>query len=427
MIQWFFIATILLLPLQFALNVGENIDLVTTKILIPAVFLLWLIKSLARKKLWIPNKVEMWLIMSFLFLSFLSLWGGFDWEKGARKILYLLSIVPVYFVAADLAQDEKFRVKIIRIIWASGTLAAVMGLVQFFLPFVWGLDRTLKIWKNAAVFFLGNSFGKIVATNPSWLVNISGETRMRAFGFFPDPHVFSFFVSLCFFAGLGLMLYEKSNFWKTLIATGNLLMISAVFFSFSRGAYLGVIIGSLFFLIFLLKKKNILGKIVIAGMVALIVALIFYQQAVYRRLVSAFNFKEGSNVERLENWRQAVGMVQDFPFSGVGLGNYASVIDPTAGERSSIYAHNLFLDIAAETGILNAIVFLTLILVGIWRNVISRNILGLGIASGLVYFFIHGIFDTPLWSPQVMVVLLIMLALVNNKLKVQNGKSKVAV
>ena len=109
MLKYFLIILILFLPLQFALNVGENIDLVTTRILVPVLFFAWLVKSLARKKLWIPNKAEMWLIMAFLFLSLASLFLGRDAGEGIRKFVYFLTIFPVFFVAADVFEQEKWR------------------------------------------------------------------------------------------------------------------------------------------------------------------------------------------------------------------------------------------------------------------------------------------------------------------------------
>jgi putative inorganic carbon (hco3(-)) transporter len=143
-------------------------------------------------------------------------------------------------------------------------------------------------------------------------------------------------------------------------------------------------------------------------------------------LASSFNMKEGSNVERYKNWTQAVEMIRDYPLGGVGLGNYAHTVDPTAADRSSIYAHSLLLDIAAETGILNTIIFLFLIIISIWRNVQSNNMLNLGLAAGLVAFLVHSIFDAALYSPQVLTMLLIIIALGmnNDKCKVQNAKLK---
>ncbi len=412
MIRYLFLVIIFLLPFQFALNPGDNIDLGVTRILVPVVFLFWFLEGLAKRNIWIANWVESWLILSFLFLSLFSLWAGLDPEKGVRKVLYLFSIFPIFFVAADLAREVKFRTKIFRAIWISGTLAALVGIVQFLLPFAVGLNSALTIWKKITPLFLGSSFGELVINNPSWLVNVSGKTWMRAFGFFPDPHTFSFFMGLCFFICLGYFAWEKKWKRKVLAGISTVFMFLATVLSFSRGAYLGMLLGSLFFFIILaVKFFGKTGKIAIVGVALAFLLSIFFQETIQNRLTSVFNPKEGSNTERIKNWKQAFEIVRNYPLSGIGLGNYTFYIDPSSKERSSIYAHNTFLDIAAETGILNGLLFIFLILISLSRSAISKNILNLGIASGLTYFLVHSIFDTPIWSPQVMVVLLVILAL----------------
>jgi O-antigen ligase len=397
-------------------------DLVTTRVFVPVLFLLWLVKSLAQKKIWIPNKAEMWLTLTFLFLSFWSLFAGLDAGGGLRKLLYLFTIFPVFFVAADIFQEEKWRARGIAAIISSGTIAAAVGLIQFSLPLFIGLGKTVKIWENAAPYLWGNSFGSLVAANSSWLVNIAGKTQMRAFGFFPDPHNFAFFVNLCLFAGLGYFFSQKkASKACTGVAVG--LMLLAVGLSFSRGAYFGTIAGLLFFAIVYLKRAQALGKALAVSGVIIILIFIFNSGAISQRIASSFNLKEGSNAERLKNWGQAVEIIRDHPLTGVGLGNYSRVVDATVPDRSSIYAHNLFLDIAAETGILNAVVVLFLILISVWRNIKSREMLGLGLAAGLVGFLVHSVFDTALYSPQVLTILLVLIALgltLNSKLKDQS-------
>jgi len=421
MIKLLLIILIISLPFQFALNIGENIDLVTTRVLVPAVFLLWLTKSLARKELRIPNMAETWLIMSFLFIASLSLALGRDAGAGARKLLYLFTIFPVFFIASDAVREEKWRKRAIAAVVLSGALTVAVALIQFSLPFFLGIGRSVKAWENLTPFFLGNSFGELVAANSSWLVNIAGETKMRAFGFFPDPHMFSFFANLSFFTGLGYFFYKK----KIWVGAGLLLTLIAIIFSFSRGAYLGLLAGIFFFVIIILKRSKISKKAIAGIGTILILIAVFNSGAISQRLASSFNLKEGSNVERYKNWTEAVDIIRDYPLGGVGLGNYARAVDPSSADRSSIYAHNLFLDIAAETGILSAAVFLFLIIFSIWRNIKNNNIISLGLASGLVAFFIHSMFDTALWSPQVMVVFLTIVAIglnVSSKCKVQNSK-----
>ena len=421
-----FIFTLYFLPFQFALNIGDNIDLVVTRVLVPALFLSWLLRGLAKKNIWVSQRAETLLVASFLFLCLLSLVFGQDAGMGLRKALFLFSIFPIFFVGADLLRKEKIKMRAVWAIVISGTVAAAIALAQFFLQFAIGLEPAIKISREMAPFFLGRSFGKLVAANPSWLVNVSGETWMRAFGLSPDPHVFSVFASLAFFVAIGYAAWKKEVLAKIAVFLGAAIMLAAIILSFSRGAYLGLATGILFFAFFLLKRSGHLGKVLAAaGAIAVVLAAINFQVAV-NRLKSTFNFREGSNVERLKNWGEAIEVIRDYPLSGVGMGNYSHLIDPTADERSSIYAHNLFLDIAAETGILNSLVFLFLILVSIWRGIGNRDMISLGIASGLVYFLTHSLFDTSIWAPQVAVMLLVILAIGlygnNIKMKDQNGK-----
>ncbi len=327
-------------------------------------------------------------------------------------------------MAADVFSNEEWRKKSVAAIFASGVVAAAIALVQFSLPYLLGIGKAVKIWGNITPYFLGKSFSALVVTNSSWLVNLNGATRMRAFGFFPDPHNFSFFMNLCLFVGLGYWLWLKKSskvwaFW------GLALMFISILLSFSRGAYLGLIAGAVFFAVVFLKRSGVLGKAAITLGTILILVLIFSPTSISSRLSSSFNLKEGSNVERIKNWMQAIDVIRDYPLGGVGLGNYSREVAPTAPERSSIYAHNLFLDIAAETGILNAVVFLFLILVSIWRNLKSRGAIGLGMAAGLIAFLIHSVFDTALYSPQVLTIFLIIIAIgINNKIKTQSAKLK---
>lgn len=357
------------------------------------------------------NKFEMWLLAAFLFFLVLSVILGGDSGRGLRKVVYFLSVLPLFWVAADIFRENKFKVKALKIIIISGTLAALLGIVQFALQFVIGLDAELKYARILSPYFLGQAFGKLVESNPSWLVNVSGKTLMRAFGFFPDPHSFSFFASMCFFIALGYFFYGKGGRFRIFAGLGSVMALLAVLFSFSRGAYLGVLAGAIFFTVICVGRSGYLEKILIALSIAALVLFLFYSGAVSERLTSAFNLKEGSNIERMKNWEEAVEIIKDYPLMGVGLGNYAAEIEPTIGERSSIYAHNLFFDIAAETGILNGLIFLLLIFISIFRGVRSGSSIGLGLSASLVYFLVHGIFDTPLYSPQVLVILLIVLAL----------------
>lgn len=84
-------------------------------------------------------------------------------------------------------------------------------------------------------------------------------------------------------------------------------------------------------------------------------------------ILVGLRFSEAKKFEpitlRISNWKQAVRMIRLSPYLGVGLGNYESQISHLVrpNEGRSIYAHNFFLQMTAETGILVPIIVLVLI------------------------------------------------------------------
>jgi O-antigen ligase len=402
---------VLTLPFQLALNAGSGVDLLFVRVLIPVVFLIWLIRGLGRKNITIPYCVMTALILLFTFLTALSLFFAIKPELGIRKMFYYISVIPIFFIGADIFREKITRETGLKILILSGLLGALVGIAQFVSQFIFGLGPVLGFFRKLAPFFLGQSFSELVAQSSSWLVNISGRTTLRAFGLFPDPHVYSFFESLIFFVALGYFIGAKKGQEKVFSAVALVCMASTVSLSFSRGAYLGVVVGMVFFVALLLFKKGWLAKSLLISGVLLIIILTTSRTAIFTRLSSSFNLREGSNSERIKNWEQALKITRDYPLTGVGLGNYAALINPGAGGRSSIYAHNSYLDIAAETGVVNALIFTLIILFTIIRQIKFGSPVNLGIAAALVYFLAHSFFDTALFSPQVLSVLLIILAL----------------
>ena len=101
-------------------------------------------------------------------------------------------------------------IKVIKALVWGGALAALLGIFQFFGQFFWGLERVYKFWADfVAVPFLGVSVAKEVLKNPSWLVNISGATYLRATATFPDPHMFSLFLGMILPLAAGIYLKTK--------------------------------------------------------------------------------------------------------------------------------------------------------------------------------------------------------------------------
>ncbi|MDP3057547.1 MAG: O-antigen ligase family protein [bacterium] len=421
------LALVFYLPFQVALNVTESIDLASSRIFIILLFIVWLVKSLAKKKLVIPYRTTTWLLLVFLGLIALSAYFSIDQEKSAIRSLFFFSIIPLYFIAAGYFNSTAKITKVIYVLLFSAAIAAIAGIVQFLSQFIFGIDAIMDFWsKNIAYLFYGQSFGKVVVANPSWLVNVGGETFFRAISFFPDPHMFAFYLGLTAPIALCLAFFSNTfnfSFWqKFLLCISNAILFLALGLTFSRAGYVGAFFGTaaVIFLGWRYFDKRIKVIVVTAVLVGGI-AIFSSPNPVITRFFSSFNPAEGSNSERLLNWRQSIKIIEDYPTLGVGVGAYAEALNARSSERSSVTAHNTYLDIAAEIGIPTLLIWVLilistvkvflLILKSKERELSKEKVISLGLVGAFVWFSVQLFFDTAIYSPTLLAVLMIYLAI----------------
>ena len=109
---------------------------------------------------------------------------------------------------------------------------------------------------------------------------------------------------------------------------------------------------------------------------------------------------------RMEMWNRAGYMIQDFAFTGIGLGQFNPVLHGlyvpflVAPETFVPHAHNVFLEYALELGIPGAVAFGALVVAFFrlcWRasrasdRTVQWTALGLGL--GLIGFLVYGLTD----------------------------------
>ena len=166
----------------------------------------------------------------------------------------------------------------------------------------------------------------------------------RIFAIFPLPTLYAMVCGILliaiihyFFKAIGW----PKVFWAVLflLGAGNL------FLTQSFGGIIFFTAGALFYLFFSgIFKIKYLAPLLMAA------ALLF-------SLVVALRFSEASGLQpaklRFANWLQAGRVIGSAPLLGVGLGNYETAVPAHVlqGEPASIYAHNFFLQMAAEIGV----------------------------------------------------------------------------
>lgn len=426
--QKLFYLLLILIPFSFALNPTGGVDLSFIRILILIIFLLWLFDSLKNKNLVIDKRPRFWLLVFFIFLCAASYFWAIDQSRALRKIVFLLNFFPLYFPAysilknnlprharkSDFQLETRFpRELALKLIFWGAFAAALFGFAQFSLQFIIGLDPTLSLFsKYVSPFFLGENFSKEVLAHPSWLVNISGKTIMRAFGSFPDPHLFALYLNMTI--PIGLYLHTRSPRYarspRYLMASALILVASLL--AFSRAAYLSLLAMGIFFIL-ISSHKKIIAKFPILSLLAVtaLIILLTIPNPLIKRFSDSFSLKEGSVSGRVEMLKKGYETTLDYPLTGVGIGNFSRYIEPTSGSRDPIYAHNLFLDFSSETGLISASILLLIILCPIFYYFKNKSPLSRFITAAFIALLVHSLFETPIYSVNVFPLFIILLSL----------------
>jgi putative inorganic carbon (hco3(-)) transporter len=218
-------------------------------------------------------------------------------------------------------------------------------------------------------------------------MNIIGETNgYRLSGPVGDPNFFAQVMVVLALLGVERLLHEKNWFWKIMAGWAAAASTLTVVFTFSRGTTIALVLALIiFFWIYKLKPAQLL-VIVTLG----IAMLMFAPPTYYQRILSIADVLPTSGGEiNLHKDRAIQGrasenltawvMLMDRPLTGVGLNNFTYLyqdytktlgLAPSANNRSP---HNLYLEVAAETGVIGLAVFLIMIFLAMRSVLYARR------------------------------------------------------
>ena len=244
---------------------------------------------------------------------------------------------------------------------------------------------------------------------------------IRAYGTFQQPNPFAGYLGLHLPFALAFAL-RGERWWRW---TALLLWIAgagAVALSLSRGAWIAVVAGSAIVIWYSGGRRLIDRRLVVAAVVipTLILAFGHFNFGLDDRIpepvrlagegfASATEITEGISegnfaiLQRLAFWTAAGRMFASNPVGGVGLGNYETRYqDFNLGswEDSLGHAHNFYLNMAAETGVMGLapfLAFLAVLLVAARRAADSAPVLrtaAIASLGSIGAFVVHNMVDS---------------------------------
>lgn len=182
--------------------------------------------------------------------------------------------------------------------------------------------------------------------------------------------------------------------------------IWAIIFFSSRGAFLSLAVSGTFMCVLgLLKRQNRkFGWLMLfSGLITLILFVIFIGFVRPQLVKQTLALNDTNTSLRLYVWDIASRAIISHPVVGVGLGDFLDFYESSAGKNLAPQAqafddpHNLFLYQASAGGLPFAIMFLLLLLSGVWQAaksfLKSGDSLFLGLAGGILAWYAAAAFN----------------------------------
>ncbi|MCZ7664061.1 MAG: O-antigen ligase family protein [Thermoleophilia bacterium] len=168
----------------------------------------------------------------------------------------------------------------------------------------------------------------------------------RAYSILENPNGLGAYLLMGSLLAGSLALHRLPGRQRLVAAGAALVLLAGLVATFSRGAWLGFIVG--FAAMAALSQRRLLGAMVVAGLLSPFVA----PAAVVERFTFAFSSEyltKSAAAGRLLMWRAALQHIVDHPWFGLGLGTFGGTSSFLFG-YSRLWVDNFYLQLAAEGG-----------------------------------------------------------------------------
>jgi len=220
--------------------------------------------------------------------------------------------------------------------------------------------------------------------------------------------IFPLHFSLLLFDSKGPSASSGRGLWRVFLGLSLPLVGGTLLLTQSRGAIVGVVLA-------LLVVGVWRSRWVLASLPVLLTGILWAVGHFGAQQVAEFLLLTNTTMTaagRSELWQRAIYMMQDFPYTGIGLGTFSRVMPvlyPTflIGPDAEVpHAHNLYLQMGIDLGIPGLVAGMALIsaflLIGISAMRSARHTqlegIAVGAMGGFVVYLVHGLVDNITFS-----------------------------
>lgn len=200
---------------------------------------------------------------------------------------------------------------------------------------------------------------------------------------------------------------------KVLYFFMGLVCLTALILTQARGPWLGACTALFVVLIVMRDKLYVNKKSIIASIVLIAMVLVIASPLYLNRVKTITDPTWASNYHRVLIWESTIHMIQDYPLTGVGLGQFRKIyneqyISPLSQEPFHLHAHNSYLMYAAENGLINLLAFIYLLFsIGklLFEKQKLRDPVGIAVLAAFIAVLANSTVDSFFWATHLAKVL----------------------
>jgi len=340
--------------------------------------------------------IPLYILCAVIFVSFCR--SAF-FSESVRGFIRIIKFVFLYFAVVDFFIADKRRLE--RAFWA--------------IMFTASIAFANGIFQSVAGFDLMRHYGLQ-----------RGDYLRRIQGAFVHPNDFGGYITTLLPLAFCFLCRELKNRQRLFLVVSCLMGMYCLLKTSSRGAWIGFLI-SLAVYLFVYNKKLL---VMVPAAAALLIALTPHG---IERVMGLFSAEQNTVWERKMLWKGTWEMIKAHPVLGFGINTFTQYFWKfrPAEYPDLRYAHNSYLQMWAETGIIGLVAFLSTVFVvikvtagGLMRKAKSgsKGLILLGLFAGYTGFLFQSGIDTHLFSLRLTTLFWVVTAYIMSINKVLEGE-----
>ena len=241
----------------------------------------------------------------------------------------------------------------------------------------------------------------------SWLdTDMFSTITTRVYSTLANPNVLGTYLLLVIPLAAAMMITSPGAWKKLVYGVILVMLIVCLAMTYSRGCYLGILVAAAVFLL-LLDRRFLIPMIIV-----LLLCPFILPDTIITRFTSIGDLSDSSTSYRVYIWIGVLAMLKDYWFCGIGPGEDAFALIYPQYELSTVtapHAHNLFLQITCDTGIVGLVIFLGM-LVSFFRSMCTAlkkethkdaKVFQIAIIASVAGFLVEGLTDYTFYNYRV--------------------------